>query len=146
MDFEFIDSYLLLWDRFAQGDNSPIPKIRNGRARFEAELAAGLAAKDSRSPSRFVFYLVVQVGGFVLFESALGQEFSKLDAGLPDPTVVRSKKMYFAGDIFFWWEKHKADFEEFALFEEWKKRDFAQGTAIPMYRSTVRQRQLPIDS
>ncbi len=58
-------TYLTAWDEFAQGNNSLAPVVKTDAQQFSAELTAALKKSDGRAPSRFVFYAVVQVGGFI---------------------------------------------------------------------------------
>ena len=138
---KFIDNYLVTWDRFAQGANGLAPQIKADRLRFETELATALKNNDKRAPSRLVFYTVVQVGGFIRYESALGSACEHVvGAEVPIFTSQKKERMYFAGDLFFWWETNKSKFEAYALLDEWRERDFAKSTVIPMYESAVKQR------
>src|SRR5215204_5287174 len=77
-DFNFIDNHLVAWDRFAQGANELAPQLKANRERFEKQLAAALEAADRRAPSRLVFYAVVQVAGFIRYDSDLGRACEKV--------------------------------------------------------------------
>ncbi len=135
-DLTFVDEYLEVWDRFAQGDNSLIPRLENDRAKFESELAQAIEHNDLRAPGRFVFYAVIQVGGFIPVDAPLGQAFRRR-YGDAVPLFVNEKdgsESYFAGDLYYWWESHMAEFERFPLYDDWRNRDFAQTVAIPMYK------------
>jgi hypothetical protein len=136
-DFVFIDGYLENWDQFAKGDNALIPLIKQERPQFEQQLAAALAANDRRAEARFVFYAVVQVGGFIPLSSQLGQAFhDQIGGAVP---IFKSEKdgsqSYFAGDLYYWWEAHKSEFEPFPLYEKWRQGKFAQTVAIKLYES-----------
>jgi len=48
--------------------------------------------------------------------------------------------MYFAGDLYFWWERNKAGYESMPLFETWKSREFARTKVIPMYESAIKNK------
>jgi hypothetical protein len=140
-DFKFIDDYLATWDRFAQGANELAPRIRRDELRFQRHLATALTRGDRRAPSRLVFYAIVQVGGFIAHDAELGRACERLVGR--DVSVFPSKKgerMYFAGDLYFWWQRHQEEFDRFPLYEEWRKREFAQTTAIPMYEQSVKKR------
>src|SRR5271163_4473414 len=101
-DFKFIDSYLATWDQFAQGANELLPQIKRDAPRFQQQLAVALAQADKRAPSRLVFYVVVQVGGFIPCESELGRACGKAFTGeVPIFTSKKGERMYFAGDIYF---------------------------------------------
>ncbi len=142
-DFALIDRYLTVWDQFAQGDNSLLSRINKDRAPFEQHLADALAKIDRRAPGRFVFYAVVQVGGFIPLASQLGQAFQQR-VGDAVPVFTNPKDgstSFFAGDLYFWWEAHKSEYESYPLYEEWRRRDFAQNVAIKMYESAVRNRK-----
>jgi hypothetical protein len=139
-DFAFIDSYLATWDRFAQGDNSLVPIIKADRAKFESHLADALAKNDNRAPGRFVFYAVVQVGGFIPLASPLGQAFQQR-AGHAVPIFTNEKdgsQSFFAGDLYLWWEAHKSEYAPYPLYEDWSQREFARNVAIKMYRSAAK--------
>ena len=139
-DFRFIDAYLGTWDRFAQGANELAPQIRFGTARFQRELAKALKSADKRAPSRLVFYEVVQVGGFIAYDSELGRACERLvQTNVPVFISKTGERMYFAGDLYFWWEGHKGEFEKFPLYEEWRQREFARSTVIPMYQSSTKK-------
>ncbi len=138
-DFKFIDEYLANWDRFANGENKLVPYLNEKRPLFEKELAIALRAKDKKAPARLVFYAVVQVGGFVPVDSDLGKAIAPyLDKRFPTTEDTDKIRWYFAGDLYFWWEKNKQAYEPMPLFEEWKTRDFAKNTAIPMYNAATK--------
>jgi hypothetical protein len=142
-DFTLIDRYLTTWDQFAQGDNSLVPLIKQDRAAFEQHLSDALTKNDNRAPSRFVFYAVVQVGGFIPLASPLGQAFQhRVGEAVPIFTNEKdSSQSYFAGDLYFWWEAHKSEYAPYPLYEEWRQRDFAQNVAIRMYQSATKNRK-----
>jgi hypothetical protein len=140
-DFKFIDSYLKTWDRFAQGAKELGLQIKQDAPRFQQLLALALSQGDKRAPSRLIFYAVVQVGGFIPCDSELGRACERYVSD--EVAVFSSKKderMYFAGDLYFWWERHKAEHEAFPLYEEWSHREFAKKTVIPMYESAAKTR------
>ena len=128
-----IDAYLSAWDRFAQGDNSLRPTIREGKERFEASLADALNRRDPAAPSRVVFYSLVQVGGAISVESQLGRAW-KAFAG-PSFPVARGKEgsTYFAADLYVWWKTHPSPDNELPLLSEWATRDWPKKSLIPMY-------------
>ena len=135
-DFTFIDAYLTTWDRFARGANELQPQLKLETPRFQEQLAKALVQGDRRAPSRVVFYAVVQVGGFIAYNSELGQACEQLvGRELSTSTSPQGARSYFAGDLYFWWEKHATEFDSFPLYEEWRQRDFAKQTVIPMYLS-----------
>jgi hypothetical protein len=135
-DIEVIDAYLAKWDRFAKGENALLPDLKSDRPACDDALGRSLKAKDKRAPARLVFSAVVQVAGGIPVNSALGREASAL-LGPDFPVLeVKAGKVYFAGDLYFWWLEHKADYEPFPLFDEWSKREFAQKKVIPMYSRT----------
>ena len=141
IDFKFIDDYLVAWDQFAQGHNDLIPQLKTNKQEFKTQLAAALNQGDKRAPSRLVFYAVVQVGGFIPYESELGKACEKMVG--KEVAVFESKKgdrSYFAGDLYFWWGKKQGDFDKFPLYEEWRQRDFVKKTVIPMYESATKKR------
>lgn len=142
-DFAFIDRYLATWDKFAQGANNLLPQVKTDAPAFQRQLAAALRKKDPRGPSRFVFYAIVQVGGFVPAESELGQAFRHaVDDAVP--VFVSEKdgsRSYFAGDLYFWWEAQKSNYPAFPLYEDWRQRDFARNVVIKMYEGAVRNRK-----
>jgi hypothetical protein len=142
-DFTLIDQYLKTWDQFAQGNNSLIPRIKQDRAAFEQHLTDALARNDNRAPGRFVFYAVVQVGGFIPVSSPLGQVFQHR-VGDAVPIFTNEKdgsQSFFAGDLYFWWEAHKSEYAPFPLYDEWRQRDFARNVVIRMYEGAVQNRK-----
>jgi hypothetical protein len=140
-DFKFIDGYLTTWDRFAQGDSDLAPHLKRDTLQFQKELAKALNQDDKRAPSRLVFYAVVQVGGFIDYDSELGRACQRLvGSKVPIFTSERGERSYFAGDLYFWWQRHRAEFESFPLYEEWSKREFTRKTVIPMYESAAKKR------
>ena len=140
-DFAFIDSYLATWDRFAQGANELVPQIKRDTPRFQQQLAEALSQGDRRAPSRLVFYAVVQVGGFIAYDSDLGRASERLvGSEVSIFTSEKGERSYFAGDLYFWWQRHRAEFESFPLYEEWQQRDFAKRTVIPMYESATKKK------
>ncbi len=139
-EIQIVDEYLAKWDAFAQGDNSLTPYLRDKQAAFEAALTGLLQAKDQRAPSRLVFYTVVQVGGFIPAESTLGKAVAQCMGSNVPVATLKEGKQYFAGDLYFWWQDHRKEYESYPLFEEWSKRDFAQNVAIPMYKSAVKKK------
>jgi hypothetical protein len=88
-----------------------------------------------------VFFTVVRVGGFVPYESLLGRACEKLVHGdVPIFTSDKGERSYFAGDLYFWWERHQADFAPFPLLDEWRQRDFVKKTVMPMYEAATKKR------
>jgi hypothetical protein len=138
-DFAFIDGYLAAWDQFAQGNNELIPRIRRDTTTFQRHLADALRERDPRAPSRFVFYAIVQVGGFIPLESTLGQAFQqRVRDNVPISTSDKDgTHSYFAGDLYFWWEAHKFEYPPYPLYDEWRQREFARNVAIPMYKGAT---------
>jgi len=144
-DFAFIDRYLATWDKFAQGANELMPRLKAEAPEFRSQLAAALRQEDRRAPSRFVFYAVVQVGGFIPAESDLGQAFHER-IGDSVPIFVSDKdgsRSYFAGNLYFWWEAHKTEYPSFPLYDDWRQRDFARNVAIKMYESAAKNHKWP---
>ena len=139
-DLTFVDDYLNAWDRFAQGDNSLIQRLKSDRSKFESQLAKAIESGDSSAPGRVVFYAVVQVGGFISIDSPIGLAFRKRfgDAVPFFKDEKSGSESYFAGDLYFWWESHKPEFRSYPLYEEWRSRDFAQTVAIPMYQGAAK--------
>ena len=133
--FTFIDEYLVRWDEFAQGRNELVPYIRENKERFEAELSRVLDSGERGAVNRTVFYAVVQIGGFIGIDSALGKAVTKVFGRLPVTEDKSGTKMFFAGDLFFWWEERKSDYPALPLYTEWEKREFTQSVVIPLYRS-----------
>ena len=131
----FVDDYLGRWDRFAQGENSLVPYLRDNKKRFEGELVSLLRAGDKNAIGRVVFYAVVQVGGFIDADSEVGREVAKSFGSLPLTEVKDGEKKIFAGDLYFWWEARKKDFPVYPLYEEWLKRDFVQNSVIQLYKN-----------
>jgi hypothetical protein len=140
-DLTYVDDYLVAWDRFGQGENSLVPRLKAERGEFESQLARAVESGDRRAPGRVVFYAVVQVGGFVPTDSPIGEAFRKRfgDAVAPYKDEKTGSESYFAGDLYFWWESHKSQFAPYPLYEEWRSRDFAQTVAIPMYQGARNQ-------
>ncbi len=140
-DLDAVDAYLEKWDRFARGENTLAPQLREDKAAFEAALTRLLEAKDRRAPGRLVFYAVVKVGGSIIADSELGRACTPI-LGPDFPVVTRKDggKNFFCGDLYFWWQDHRGQFEAYPLFEEWKGRDYAQRVAIPMYEAVRRRR------
>jgi hypothetical protein len=140
-DFQFIDAYLTTWDRFAQGNNDLVPQLNRDTPKFQRQLAEALNQGDKRAPSRLVFYAVVQVGGFIAYDSELGHASERvLGKDIPIFTAKDGKRTYFAGDLYFWWERHQGEFDGFPLYDEWCHREFARKTVIPMYESATKKR------
>jgi uncharacterized protein (DUF736 family) len=140
-DFKFIDGYLTNWDRFSQGANELVPQLKRDAPQFHAQLAEALKRGDKRAPSRLVFYAVVQVGGFIAYDSDLGRACERLvSSEVPIFTSEKGERSYFAGDLYFWWQRHRAEFESFPLYDQWSEREFAKKTVIPMYESATRKR------
>ena len=101
---QLVDNYLSKWDRFAQGENELIPFLRDNKVLFEAALARLLNLKDKHAPSRMVFYAVVQVGGGIAADSELGKAAASiLGEEFPVTTTDKRERLYFCGDLFFWW-------------------------------------------
>jgi hypothetical protein len=139
-DIELVDGYLQKWDRFAQGENDLVSALRDGKAPFEAALTRLLKAKDERGPARMVFYAVVQVGGAIQAESELGKAAGEvLGPEFPVTTTKESDRVYFAADLYFWWEREQKRFDAWPLFAEWQTREFAQMVVIPMYDKVAKK-------
>jgi hypothetical protein len=140
-DLRIVDNYLARWDRFAQGENDLVHYLRDNEEEFEAALTRLLIAEDARAPARMVFYTLVQVGGFIRLDSDLGQAASKLLG--PKFPVFKSKdrtRSLFAGDLYFWWIENSAAYKEYALFDEWGRRDFVKTVVLPMYKSISKRK------
>jgi hypothetical protein len=140
-DFVFIDRYLATWDRFAQGANELAPQIKRDTPRFQQQLTEALKQRDNRAPSRLVFYAVVQVGGFIAYDSELGRACEQLVGS--EVSIFTSKtgeRSYFAGDLYFWWERYRGEYETFSLYDEWRQREFAKKTVIPIYESVAKNK------
>jgi hypothetical protein len=134
-DWIFLDTFLSTWDRFAQGENELIKSLNKDIRRFNAELARALYRDPAQSMGRAIMYPLFQVGGFVPLDSAVGKELSKIfGQKAPQITDLKCKQYYFAGDLYFWWEEHKKEFNAYQLYEAWRDRPFAKTTAIPMYQ------------
>jgi hypothetical protein len=127
------------WDRFACGENSLAPELKQATPEFEEALTRLLTARDLRAPARLVFYAVVQVGGFIPVDSPLGKASKPI---LGDDFKVFTNKLgikyYFAADLYFWWLDNRSRFEASPIFEEWRQREFAQSVVIPGYHRMVR--------
>lgn len=139
-DFAFIDAYLTTWTKFAEGANDLAPRVKYETPEFEHYLTAALRGNDRRAPSRFVYYAVVQVGGFIPVDSELGRAFhERIGDAVPIFTSQKDgKQRYFAGDLYFWWERHKSEYESFQLYDEWRQSEFAREVAIKMYESAAK--------
>lgn len=138
-DFRFIDDYVHTWDEFARGRNELVPKLKENGERFDAELASAIRSGDKRAPSQLVFYLVVQIGGFIKLESELGEACKELfGEDVPVSTNKEGVKKYYAGDVYYWWENDAKGFVTFSLYEEWKTRDLSK-KIIPMYLRHARE-------
>ena len=134
-DFTKLDAYLSDWDQFAQGHNELAAELASRAPEFERDLSAALAAQDPRAPSRLVFYLVVQVGGFLPVNTPLGVEAGKLvGPAFPAFKQPGAPDRYFAGDMWFWWVDHRNHFATFPLLDEWANREFARTVVLPMYQ------------
>jgi len=84
-----------------------------------------------------VFYTVVQVGGSIRIDTELGKAaLAFVGENFPITRTKDDGDVLFAADLYFWWEENRAQYEPFPLFDEWRKRDFAQKIVLPMYRST----------
>lgn len=139
-DFAFIDRYLVTWDRFAQGANELVPQLNRDTPRFQQLLAEALMQGDKRTPSRLVFYAVVQVGGFITYDSDLGRACERLvGSEVSIFTSENGDRSYFAGDLYLWWQRHRGEYVAFALYNEWLQRDFSTQTVIPMYESLTKK-------
>ncbi len=89
-----------------------------------------------------VFYPVVQVGGFIPLDSALGIAAKAIVGDGVRPFVDKQGKAHlFAGNLYLWWEKHQSEFAPFKLFDEWCNRPFGRNTVIPGYRKMAAQSQ-----
>jgi hypothetical protein len=140
-DLQMVDDYLTKWDRFATGKSELAPFLRENQKGFEAALTRLLKMKDKRAPSRMVFYPVVKVGGSIAVNSDLGKASAAILGGdLPVTTTKEGERVYFAGDLFFWWQDNGKAYEAYPLFEEWSKRDFAQTVVIPMYKGACKRK------
>jgi hypothetical protein len=139
-DVVVVDEYLSKWDRFARGENDLVPELNAGAARFESALSRLLRARDKRGPARLVFYPVVQVGGGIVTDSELGRAAAAvLGKDFPITVMKDRTRVYFAGDLYLWWEREGGRHEAFPLFDEWRARELAQTVVIPQYRRMSRR-------
>lgn len=139
-NIQVVDDYLLKWDQFACGDNDLGPYLNENYPSFEASLTRLINTRDRRAASRLVFYVVVQVGGSIGVDTALGKAAIELVG--PDFPIHSSEEdgdVLFAPNLYDWWVKSRGQYESFSLFDEWSKREFAQTTVIPMYQSLNKQ-------
>jgi hypothetical protein len=133
-DYAFLDDYLSRWDRFARGENDLMPALTAEVRRFNTELAFALRADPRAAMGRAILYPLLQVGGFVPLDSAVGEALSDVwGRDAPPSTLLSGRSYYFAGELYFWWEANRSRFERYAPYEEWRDRDFARKTAVPMY-------------
>lgn len=139
-DLTAVDRYLALWDAFAQGDKSLVPSIKEQWPAAEAALRSALLEKDPRAPSRVVFLTVVQVGGAIPVDSAMGRAWKAYAPEFPEADL-KGQKQYFAGDFWAWWVAHKSEKHDLQLLQEWARRDFARTTVIPMYERLARSKR-----
>jgi hypothetical protein len=138
LDLGPIDSHLAMWDRFAQGDRSLVPKMNETWPRARTALVEALKAKDPRAPSRLVFLMLVQVGGSVPVDSEMGQTWRNHVPDFP-AHEVDSEKVYFAADFYAWWKRNESPQHDLPLLREWLSRDFARTHVIPMYERLQHQ-------
>jgi hypothetical protein len=135
-DLKLVDQYLAAGDRFAQGDNELVPFLKKNRGAFEVALAQLLNARDRRAAGRLVFYPVVQVGASISVDSDLGRAAAALlGPDFPVTTNKQGERVYFAGDLFFWWCENREAYDSYPLLEEWSEREFARRVVVPMYRA-----------
>jgi hypothetical protein len=121
-----------------------MPSIKAIWHDFEAALVRLLEKKDPRAPARMVFYPVVQVGGFIPLDSALGRAAKSTVKDEIRPFIDKQgKEHYFAADLYLWWEQHESEFVPFGQFDEWRKRPFGRDTVIPGYRKMASQSTKP---
>jgi hypothetical protein len=130
---QMVDKYLESWDRFAQGDNTLVPYLRDNRQHFESQLCRLWDEHPTQAVGRVVFYAVVQVGGYIDADSELGVRLKRLDPALAVTEAKQGKRVFFAGDLYFWWMDHRSEFESYDRFEEWSRRPFAKNVAIKLY-------------
>jgi hypothetical protein len=128
-----IDPYLADWDHFATGDKSLAPRIKSGKGEFERLLADALSNHLPSAPSRITFYMLVQVGGSVPVNSALGRAWSKyVGPGFPTTDPDENEQTFFVADFYAWWKAHRDPNQDLPLLQEWLDRDFAKKAVIPM--------------
>jgi hypothetical protein len=140
-DLTHVDDYLTKWDQFAQGQNSLMPGLKNREPEFKAALTRLLQGKDKRAPARMVFSAVVQVAGSIPVDSELGKAAAPFLGPDFPVTTNKGERLYFASDLYFWWQQHSKEYEPFPVFDEWATREFAQTIAIPMYRKFKEEKQ-----
>lgn len=140
-DLALVDDYLAKWDRFAQGENALVPFLRDNGGTFEGALTRLLRAGDRRAQGRLVFYVVVQVGGGIPVESDLGKASGAvLGPDFPVNRTREGQRVYFAGDLYFWWQEHRHKYEPFPLFDAWASREFTRTSVVPLYQSLRKNR------
>ena len=127
-----IDSYLTMWDRFAQGDNSLVPKLKESWPVARSELVKALEAKDRRAPSRVVFLVLVQIGGSIPVDSEIGRAWHSYAGEFPSQDLGKGSE-YFAADFYGWWKRNQSPSNDLPLLVEWLSRDLARTKWIPMY-------------
>jgi hypothetical protein len=139
IDFSGLDGYLCTWDQFAQGRNELASELREHSTEFERDLTTALTAGDRRAPSRLVFYLVVQVAGFVALDTPLGAAVGRLlGPGFQTPKRPGEPDRFLAGDVWSWWLDHREQYDAYPLLTEWGSRDFARTVVLPMYERVRR--------
>jgi hypothetical protein len=133
-DLDLVDGFLERLEERMQAEETHGPELDRERPAFEATLARLLSAGDPRAAGRLVFYAVVQTGGFVRADSALGAAAECL-LGDDFPAVTRRKgeQIFFAGDLLVWWEQNCRRFDRYDRLEAWKRRDFTRSFVVPFY-------------
>jgi hypothetical protein len=133
MNDALLDEYLRNWDLFAQGRNDLTPYLNANRGLFEKALAAQLLAANPEAPARLVFYAVVQVGGFVPYNSVLGEACASFFGSALHPKETGGQLSYFAGDLYTWWLGAEARCSGYPLLTEWLGRPFVRTVVLPLY-------------
>lgn len=131
--FAYVDEYLSVWGWATEIENRIIGWLSKKAPTFEQHLTRCFRTDRREAMPRFIYYLVVQVGGAVSSNSPLGREaLRELGPGFPTTSLDELGEAIFSAGAYKWWTQHRTAYPEFWLLHKWEDSDFAKGTAIPM--------------
>ena len=109
-------------------------RLKAKEPEFQKSLIALIEHGDSRAPGRVVYSQVIQIGSFVDFKSPLGVAIHKMVGEDCPVTNSKGDRLYFAGDLYLWWEANRAKYQPYSPLLEWERSDTARKSVIPMYQ------------
>jgi hypothetical protein len=124
-DWQFLDDYLLRWDRKLRGESGLFGGLARELTRFNGEIVRALRVDPTRAaPRAIMFPLLWGAGsGAIPVDAPVGVALREAlgESALPR-TTRPAGEFYVAADLLEWWEANRGGYEQLPLFDEWRAR------------------------